>query len=191
MQIDETTFRRMPAHLRAFFSRDANPGKKEVVEAFPTTGGGSKRNAKPAEAYKANHKNDVYGEGMGGGYHAGFDDAGGSAARFFYSAKASRADRAGSKHPTVKPIALMAWLCRLVTPPGGTILDPFAGSGTTGAAAAQGGFNCIMCEREDEYVGDIRARFGQNVERESTGTGASDLRGVRGREICASGVESG
>lgn len=47
----------------------------------------------------------------------------------------AKADRAGSKHPTVKPVALMRWLVRLVTPPGGTVLDPFAGSGTTGAAA--------------------------------------------------------
>lgn len=83
----------------------------------------------------------------------------GSAARFFYSAKANKADRAGSKHPTVKPIDLMAYLCRLITPPGGVVLDPFAGSGTTGVAALAEGFRVVLCEREAEYVADIRSRF--------------------------------
>jgi site-specific DNA-methyltransferase (adenine-specific) len=64
----------------------------------------------------------------------------GTAARFFpnfrYQAKASKRDRGpGNTHPTVKPLELMRWLCRLITPPGGTVLDPFAGSGTTLLAA--------------------------------------------------------
>ena len=83
----------------------------------------------------------------------------GSAARFFYCAKANKADRAESKHPTVKPQALMRWLCKLVTPPGGTVLDPFAGSGSTGQAALAEGFSAILIEREDEYVADIRRRL--------------------------------
>lgn len=94
----------------------------------------------------------------------------GSAARFFnsfpidaeplfYHGKATKADRAGSKHPTVKPIMLMRWLCRLVTPPGGTVLDPFGGSGTTGAAAKAEGFDCILMEAEDQFAADIRRRF--------------------------------
>jgi site-specific DNA-methyltransferase (adenine-specific) len=72
-----------------------------------------------------------------------FPDTGdfGSAAQFFYCAKASKADRAGSAHPTVKPLALMRYLCRLITPPGGIVLDPFAGSGTTLQAAVQEGFH--------------------------------------------------
>ena len=89
----------------------------------------------------------------------GAKDSAPSSARFHYSAKASKADRNGSKHPTVKPIALMEWLCTLMTPPGGTILDPFAGSGTTGIAATRKGFQVVLCEREAEYVGDIKARF--------------------------------
>lgn len=89
----------------------------------------------------------------------GAKDSAPSSARFHYSAKASKADRAGSKHPTVKPVSLMQWLCRLITPPGGTVLDPFAGSGTTGAAARNKGFNCILIEREAEYQQDIRNRF--------------------------------
>jgi site-specific DNA-methyltransferase (adenine-specific) len=82
-----------------------------------------------------------------------------SAARFFYCAKASKKDRAGSKHPTVKPIALMRYLCRLITPPGGTVLDPFAGSGTTGEAAFLEGFRAALIERETEYLDDIAGRL--------------------------------
>lgn len=83
----------------------------------------------------------------------------GSAARFFYSGKASAEDRMGSKHPTVKPIELMRWLLRLVTPPGGTVLDPFAGSGTTGMAAMAEGFDAILIEQQAEFVADIRRRI--------------------------------
>lgn len=87
-------------------------------------------------------------------------DDSGTASRFFYSAKAGKDDRAGSKHPTVKPVALMRWLVRMVTPPGGTVLDPFAGSGTTGAACHAEGFACTMIEQEAEYIADIRRRLG-------------------------------
>jgi DNA modification methylase len=83
----------------------------------------------------------------------------GSAARFFYTAKADADDRLGSKHPTVKPVDLMQWLCRLVTPKGGTVLDPFAGTGTTGEAAFREGFNAVLIEREPEYQADIRRRM--------------------------------
>ncbi len=83
----------------------------------------------------------------------------GSAARFFYTAKADKADRLGSKHPTVKPVDLIAYLCRLVTPTGGTVLDPFAGSGTTGMACLREGLDCILIEKEAEYVADINHRI--------------------------------
>ena len=72
--------------------------------------------------------------------------------RIFYCAKASKADRARSLHPTIKPIKLIEWLIKLVTPPGGTVLDPFSGSGTCGQAARNLGFDCILIEREAEYV---------------------------------------
>jgi hypothetical protein len=85
---------------------------------------------------------------MPGGTKAANPTNSGAASRFFYSAKATAADRANSRHPTVKPVALMRWLCRLITPPGGTILDPFAGSGTTGEAAMLEGFDAILIERE-------------------------------------------
>jgi DNA modification methylase len=76
----------------------------------------------------------------------------GSAARFFYTAKASKDDRDdGNTHPTVKPTDLMRYLCRLVTPPGGVVLDPFMGSGSTGKAAMLEGFGFIGIEREPAY----------------------------------------
>jgi len=86
-------------------------------------------------------------------------DDSGSAARFFYTAKADADDRLGSKHPTVKPLDLMQYLVRLVTPAGGTLLDPFAGTGTTGEAAFREGFKAILIEREAEYQADIARRM--------------------------------
>jgi hypothetical protein len=84
----------------------------------------------------------------------------GSAARFFYCAKASKRDRdEGNHHPTVKPTDLMRYLCRLVTPPDGLVLDPFMGSGSTGKAAALEGFSFIGIEREAEYVAIAQARI--------------------------------
>ena len=84
----------------------------------------------------------------------------GTAARFFYCAKASKSDRgAGNNHPTVKPTDLMRYLCRLVTPPGGIVLDPFMGSGSTGKAAALEGFQFIGIEREAEYCEIAKARI--------------------------------
>lgn len=64
-----------------------------------------------------------------------------------------------NNHPTVKPVNLMRYLCRLITPPGGTVLDPFAGSGTTGVAAIAEGFRPVLIEAEAEYVEIIRARL--------------------------------
>lgn len=124
-------------------------GSEEVVEAFPQTAPSTIGRPRGAAA------GDGWGMTRTGAEYA---DSG-SAARFFYSAKASKADRAGSKHPTVKPIDLMAWLCRLVTRPGGLVLDPFAGSGTTGAACLREGFDCILIEREAQYVADIHRRL--------------------------------
>lgn len=112
----------------------------------------------------------------------------GSAARFFYCPKASRRDRNegvggsdkpavaanatmrereeadwparnGNHHPTVKPTDLMAWLCRLVTPPGGLVLDPFMGSGSTGKAAIREGFRFVGIELDEAYVDIARARI--------------------------------
>jgi tRNA G10 N-methylase Trm11 len=87
------------------------------------------------------------------------------ASRFFYTAKASQSERnAGltnvkNNHPTVKPLDLMRWLCVLVTPPNGIILDPFSGSGSTGCAAVQLGFSFIGIEKESDYVKIAEARI--------------------------------
>lgn len=137
---------RWPANL-------CHDGSPEVVALFPQTGkstGGGQKN----------------GDKFGGGYAPSGDDAigygdTGSAARFFYAAKASRKDRGeGNTHCTVKPTDLMRYLCRLVTPPGGVVLDPFMGSGSTGKAAMLEGFRFVGVEREAEYVEIARARIG-------------------------------
>lgn len=83
----------------------------------------------------------------------------GSAARFFWSSKAARDDRLGSNHPTVKPIDLMQELVRLTTPRNEVVLDPFAGTGTTGEAAWREGCRAILIEREEEYQQDIARRM--------------------------------
>lgn len=105
--------------------------------------------------------------------------------RFFYTAKASRSDReeglagmpTGQRaniHPTVKPTDLMRWLVRLITPPGGIVLDPFTGSGSTGKAAALEGMRFIGVERSPEYADIARARiahaydFGTKLNRKKT-----------------------
>jgi site-specific DNA-methyltransferase (adenine-specific) len=86
-----------------------------------------------------------------------------SAARFFYCAKADASERRNSKHPTVKPLALMRYLCRLVCPPDGIVLDPFCGSGTTLEAARLEGFGAIGCELNPEYIADCKERLKQGV----------------------------
>lgn len=108
------------------------------------------------------------GRRSGIGYHGGKgtrgeerrDESIGGASRFFYCAKASRKDRgADNKHPTVKSTALMRYLVRLVTPPGGIVLDPFAGSGSTGVAAKAEGFGFLGIEREAEYAAVASGRL--------------------------------
>ncbi len=89
----------------------------------------------------------------------GYSDTGG-ASRFFYCAKASRKERGeGNNHPTVKPIKLIEYLVTLITPPNGIVLDPFFGSGTTGIAAVNLGFNYIGIELDEQYVEIARRRI--------------------------------
>lgn len=92
----------------------------------------------------------------------GYGGSSGGASRFFYTAKADAGERIthnGVAHPTVKPLSIMRWLVRLVTPPGGTVLEPFAGSGTTVEACILEGFKCIAIEREAEYMPLITQRI--------------------------------
>lgn len=131
-------------------------GSEEVVEAFPAE---LKSGALTPEHTDRGKDKAVLGAMSGRTITQSFGGDTGSAARFFYTAKADAEDRLGSKHPTVKPVDLMAWLVRLVTPPGGLVLDPFAGTGTTGVAALREGFDCILIEREEQYVTDIRRRL--------------------------------
>ena len=122
---------------------------------------------RPGGAFPAHRNTSGYSGGLNqGATPHGFRSMGdtGGASRFFYCAKASRSERGeGNNHPTVKPIALMRWLCRLVTPPGGLILDPFTGSGTTGCAAVLEGFRFIGFEREAEYVEIARRRIAHHA----------------------------
>lgn len=163
---------RWPANL-------IHDGSDEVLAAFPQASGavapvrGTERSAKTKHAL---------GE-FQGRVPSDQRDGGGSAARFFYCAKASRADRNeglpsgaepavgagatmreredadwkarnGNHHPTVKPTDLMRYLCRLVTPPGGLVLDPYNGSGSTGKAAILEGFRYIGVDKDDDGEGN-------------------------------------
>lgn len=94
----------------------------------------------------------------------GFSDQGG-ASRFFYCAKAPKSERPVIEgvegHPTVKPLALMRWLVRMVCPPGGLILDPFAGTGTTAEAALLEGFDSVLIESDPVSIQRIEKRMGK------------------------------
>jgi site-specific DNA-methyltransferase (adenine-specific) len=92
---------------------------------------------------------------------------------FHYEQKAARTERESglakaekgwaNLHPTVKPVGIMRWLCRLVTPPDGVVLDPFAGSGSTGIAALREGFRFVGIEREDTYISIARRRLEEDA----------------------------
>ena len=193
-EMSQSTKGRWPANL-------IHDGSDEVLWLFPETGHG---NFPPKRG-----DGHIFGRSYGTNQPERKTDSG-SAARFFYCAKASRrereagleslpavtyarsggaqgAERRGedeyfqnsiglnriskvkNNHPTVKPLALMRYLCRLVTPPGGTILDPFAGSGTTGIAATLEGFNFVLIEKEPDYVRIAEKRI-EFFSRNRTGT---------------------
>lgn len=108
-----------------------------------------------------------------------FPAAAREAIRFFYAPKADRSERESGLrdspinvhaniHPTVKPIDLMAWLCRLVTPPGGVVLEPFMGSGSTGIAAVRHGFGFVGIEQSPEYFEIARRRIQAAVDAEAS-----------------------
>jgi site-specific DNA-methyltransferase (adenine-specific) len=172
---------RWPANL-------IHDGSEEVLELFPRTGAAGNVNLTHPKA------SPLLGIGDCGPRNPKINgDNGGSAARFFYVAKASRKERemgcegmeerqvdmtrldadaigcnnpnnrggrkARNHHPTVKPLALMRYLCRLVTPPNGLILDPFMGSGTTGMAAHLEGFRFIGIDKEPDYCAIAERRI--------------------------------
>jgi DNA modification methylase len=188
-----------PAPEGRFPANIIHDGSEEVVEGFPDTKSGD---GKPHHVTRESQSGSMSGKNYAGRTLNTFGDEG-SAARFFYCAKASTGERneglegfddSTSKnsynnrvcsicekhelqsnierrcvcenpvwgsgilkptkniHPTVKPIALMEYLCRLITPKGGTVLDPFMGSGTTGIAATRLGFEFIGIEMTPEYI---------------------------------------
>ena len=141
---------RWPANL-------CHDGSDEVIAAFPGEAGAKA----PVHTRNGDKFRNTYGAFAGNVDEEGstFRGDSGSAARFFYCAKASQAERNGSQHPTIKPVALMQWLVRLVTPPMGLVLDPFAGTGTTGHAALLEGMRAVLIEREAAYAADIKTRL--------------------------------
>lgn len=133
-------------------------GSPEVLDAFAAFG---ERQSTETNANGRDYSSAVESEGALFGHRKQgplYADAG-TAARFFYSSKADAADRADSRHPTVKPVDLIRYLVRLVTPPGGRVLDPFAGSGTTGEACMLLGYDCTLIERDATHAADIRHRI--------------------------------
>lgn len=128
-------------------------GSDEVVDLLPETGPSRRAVMGKGGDDKGNAIYGKYGDIMS---ERGHDDQGGSAARFFYTAKADADDRPHGKgattHPTVKPLDLMRYLVRLVCVPGGTVLDPFMGSGSTGCAALAEGMLFVGVEQSEEYA---------------------------------------
>jgi site-specific DNA-methyltransferase (adenine-specific) len=160
-------------------------GSDEVLMLFPEAAGGNF----PAGSKQSKGSDNSYGVFKGNGQEARSMGDSGSAARFFYCAKASKRDREDglddhddrilnrtnpggiendpkwaprvrkNNHPTVKPTDLMRYLCRLITPPGGIVLDPFAGSGSTGRGAVLEGFSFIGIEMDSAYVEIAKSRI--------------------------------
>lgn len=138
---------RFPANL-------IHDGSDEVVALFPERMGG---NCRP-RIRKAGQGKGMFGLGEDTSSEQYGDS--GSAARFFYCAKASRSERGeGNNHPTVKPLALMRYLVRLVTPPNGIVLDAWCGSGTTCKAAKAEGFRFIGIDEDEESCEIARTRL--------------------------------
>lgn len=133
-------------------------GSEEVLELFPQAKGGTWNRTDGARHFDNNGEPTGY-------ITSGSDTSVGSAARFFYCAKASKSDRGeGNTHPTVKPTSLMEYLVRMVTPEGGVVLDPFMGSGSTLKAASRLGFDCIGIDLSADYC-DIAAERLDNDKR--------------------------
>ena len=135
------------SELGRFPANVMHDGSDVVQDIFPKTSKstGGKTKSDFGDIY-GTYSGDVLSSSSGG-----FGDEG-TAARYFYCPKVSKCERGeDNTHPTVKPQELMKYLCRLVTPKGGTVLDPFMGSGSTGMAAKDEGFEFIGIEREKEY----------------------------------------
>jgi DNA modification methylase len=180
---NQSNFGRFPANV-------IHDGSEEVLSQFPDVERGELK-----EGTEYNHSGCNTMGAASGSVKWTYPAEAGSAARFFYCAKASRAERdyglnafeykrgdseyrpnddgtndiqsrlhgatikGKNTHPTVKPVTLMRYLCKLITPVGGIVLDPFFGSGTTGMAAALEGFGFIGIEKEKENCDIAKARI--------------------------------
>jgi DNA modification methylase len=156
-QEGETVERTPPSPLGRWPANIVHDGSEEVLDAFAQFGEkGAAAPVKGTEPSAAVEAEAIYGQRarVKGAFH---HDTG-TAARFFYCAKASKSERGpGNDWPTVKPLKLMAYLCRLVTPPGGVVLDPFLGSGSTGVAAVALGYRFIGVD-SDQHAYEIAAK---------------------------------
>ncbi len=175
---------RFPANL-------IHDGSQQVLELFPETKPSPKATRKKNS--NAPQTINAYGQYSDEGRVINGHNDKGSAARFFYCPKASKKDRdeglegfeghdtysedaatpmrdqrdqvqRKNTHPTVKPTALMQYLCRLITPTGGTVLDPYMGSGSTGKAAIKEGFDFIGCELDPDYFKIAETRINNEME---------------------------
>ena len=159
MKICEEKYKQLPDNLKALFVKLPNPGSDEVVGLFPQTKSGAMHGV-----YKNTMMKGQPGIRDGKEVLLHQEASEGSAARFFYVAKASKAERGeGNNHVTVKPLKLMCYLCRLVTPPGGTVLDCYVGSGTTGVAAQIEGFDFIGIDKDIDIATDRLKRHREQV----------------------------
>jgi len=179
---------RFPANL-------IHDGSEEVTELFPKTGSGNNKGVYSYAGNEYDNKDTSMFNGDKPQSPSNYNDEG-SAARFFYCAKTSKKDRneglenlpdkewkhegaavperanrpfipSKNNHPTVKPTELMRYLVKLVTPPNGTVLDPFMGSGSTGKAAKLEGFDFIGIELDPEYIEIAKARI-EAVQKKTT-----------------------
>ena len=150
--------------LGRFPANVIHDGSDEVVGLFPQSGNGN--GYSPANTEQSESDAKIYGFAKYPNMHKSGAHHGdsGSAARFFYCAKASRDERGpGNNHPTVKPLALIQYLVKLVTPPGGIVLDPFCGSGTLGIAAGKLGMKWQGIELNPKYIEIAERRIEREV----------------------------
>jgi DNA modification methylase len=143
----------------------ANVILDEEAGALLNEQSGTLTSGKCPDGFRGTYKAEVFGMYKEGYINPEtiYADSGG-ASRFFYCAKASKKEREGSKHPTIKPLKLMRYLVKLVTSPGGIILDPFCGSGTTLAAGIKEDFYVAGIDREAEYIEDSLRRLKKLLE---------------------------
>lgn len=195
LTITDTQYKQLPERLQKLFTKMYNPSSEEVRECFPDVHGAGNKNKSNITAGKSMFGIGDKGarnpkiEGDNGGNASRFFKS------IIYQAKASKSERnkgceelpiksagglqgradgslggepvtAHNNHPTVKPIALMEYLIKMVTPKGGIVLDPFTGSGSTLVAAKQNGFQYIGIEMTEEYITIIEARLNAVVKEE-------------------------